>query len=293
MQARIVGSLAVVLVGLAPAFVGGPVFALVLVMLGIAGFREYLALAARVGPVDIENLAPIGSVAIVAFAFAALFGGSTVLLFAAAAVAVVLPLIAAMARPARKSGFLDWCIVSVGCLYLGLPVFAATVLRSAPGDISAVWLTDMAARLSLGWSPYPRGLAWALTIILSIWVEDTVAYLAGRTIGKRKLAPRISPNKTVEGAIAGLVGSAAVGALAFDLFALGSPWFGLVAGGLLGIAGQIGDLAESFLKRQAGVKDSGAAIPGHGGLLDRIDALLFAFPVGLLIAASFDWLHSR
>jgi phosphatidate cytidylyltransferase len=292
-QARILSSCAVVLIGLAPTLVGGPVFALVLVMLGIAGFREYLDLAARVGPGEVGSLAGIGSYGIVAFALAALFGGTTVVLVAATAVALVLPLCFVMATSRSTDSFVAWSLAGVGVLYLGLPIFAAILLRSTSGDVGVPWLTELAGRLSLGWTTYPRGLAWALLAIVATWIGDTSAYLAGRGIGGRKLAPRISPNKTIAGAVAGVTGSACVGALAFHLFALGNLGPGLVAGGLVGAAGQLGDLVESFLKRQAGVKDSGALIPGHGGLLDRIDALLFAFPAGLLIAASFDWLQSR
>jgi phosphatidate cytidylyltransferase len=292
-QTRILSSFAVVLIGLAPTLVGGPVFALLLVMLGIAGFREYLELAARIGPGDIGNLAGISSYGIVAFALAALFGGTTIMLFAATALALVLPLVFVMATSNSTNSILSWSLVGTGALYLGLPMFAAILLRSIPGDVGAPWLADLAGRLSLGWTSYPRGLAWAVLAIVATWIGDSSAYLAGRGIGGRKLAPRISPNKTIAGAVAGLIGSACVGALAFHMFALGNPGRGLIAGGLIGAAGQFGDLAESFLKRQAGVKDSGALIPGHGGLLDRIDALLFAFPAGLLIATSFDWLQSR
>ncbi len=95
------------------------------------------------------------------------------------------------------------------------------------------------------------------------------------------MLPRVSPKKTVEGSIGGLVGSALAGGIGSAVFGLGvSPWVGTAVGLGLGLVGQIGDLGESLLKRQVGVKDSGALIPGHGGVLDRIDALLFALAVG-------------
>ena len=289
MRTRLLGSFAVVLLGLTPTLIGGPVFALSLVLLGIAGFREYIDMAARLGGADARSLAGIGSFSVAAFALAAFLGGPAIYLFIAMILALAAPLAVVMAT--NKGSFVAWSLVAVGCLYLGLPIFAAIMLRSSTGLVSAGWLSEMAARLSLGWTAYPRGLAWTIIVVVATWVGDTVAYLVGSSIGGRKLAPRISPNKSVAGAVAGFVGAAIVGAIGFRVFALGNPWIGLVAGGLLGIAGQCGDLAESFLKRQAGVKDSGNLIPGHGGVLDRIDALLFAFPAGLLVAAWFDWMH--
>ena len=86
----------------------------------------------------------------------------------------------------------------------------------------------------------------------------------------------------------GLLGAMAVGAVSFEGFGLGNWKLGLIAGAVIGLAGQLGDLGESVLKRQAGVKDSGSMIPGHGGVLDRIDALLFAFPAGFLMAVGLE-----
>jgi phosphatidate cytidylyltransferase len=185
-----------------------------------------------------------------------------------------------------------WALASSGSLYLGLPIFAAITLRGLPGTLESTWMADLAQRMSLGWDAAPRGLAWTLTVVLATWVGDSVAYLIGRAIGRRRLAPVLSPGKTIEGALAGLLGAMIVSALTFSALGLGSWWLGLVAGVGIGLAGQLGDLSESFLKRQAGVKDSGTAIPGHGGILDRIDALLFAFPAGLLLATVLDRLGS-
>lgn len=289
MRTRILSSLAIIVIGLAPTLIGGPIFALLLVMLGIAGFREYLELAARVSPLNLGSIGILGSGVIAAFGFAALVGGGEVRLFAVTAFAVAAPLVVVAKDATAGGAFLGWSLVSVGCFYLGLPVFAAITLRSLSGDVAAGWVADMAGLLSLGWNAAPRGLAWASTVVISTWVGDSAAYVTGRLIGSRKLAPRLSPNKTVEGALGGLAGSAAVGAVAFSLFGLGDPRLGLVAGAVIGIAGQLGDLGESFLKRQSGVKDSGSRIPGHGGILDRIDALLFAYPAGLVLAAILDW----
>jgi phosphatidate cytidylyltransferase len=188
----------------------------------------------------------------------------------------------------HSGGFSGWCFATTGSLYVGLPIYSAVATRSVSGTIDAVWLSEAAERLAFDWAPAPRGLAWVLTVILAIWVGDSVALFAGSSFGKRKLAPLISPNKSQEGAIGGLLASMVVGAVSFLGFGLGDWKLGLIAGAVIGLAGQIGDLAESVLKRQAGVKDSGSLIPGHGGVLDRIDALLFAFPAGFLMAVGLE-----
>lgn len=163
---------------------------------------------------------------------------------------------------------------------------------------------DSLARLSAGMLLllYP---AWALShlilylytdpgrrallfLLLCVWVCDSAAYYVGSAIGRKKLAPAISPNKTVEGAIGGTLGAAGA-AILLTMFNL-VPWstgFSLAAGLAIAVLGQMGDLAESMLKRDAGVKDSGSLIPGHGGMLDRVDALLFTVPVFYYLLAIF------
>ena len=124
------------------------------------------------------------------------------------------------------------------------------------------------------------GRNWIVFLFLIIWLGDIAAYYGGRIFGRRPLAPDISPGKTIEGAIFGLAGSL-VGAIIakLTLFQGISLLHCLPAALICGIIGQFGDLAESILKRYAGVKDSSGLIPGHGGVLDRIDSLLFAGPV--------------
>jgi phosphatidate cytidylyltransferase len=120
-----------------------------------------------------------------------------------------------------------------------------------------------------------------LFLFLIVWGCDSFAYYVGKNFGRRKLAPVVSPKKTWEGTIGGLVGAALVGAAAgtwWVLPELGTAR-GALAGALASSAGQIGDLVESLWKRGAGVKDSGVFLPGHGGFYDRIDSLLFAAPV--------------
>jgi phosphatidate cytidylyltransferase len=121
---------------------------------------------------------------------------------------------------------------------------------------------------------------WVLVLLLAIvWMGDSGAYYIGKAWGRHKLAPRVSPNKTWEGAIASIA-SGLLAAAVWSYWRLGAvDGRILLLAGLVSIAGQIGDLVESLLKRGAGVKDSGAILPGHGGMLDRMDALLFAAPV--------------
>ncbi|MCJ7749555.1 MAG: phosphatidate cytidylyltransferase [Armatimonadetes bacterium] len=122
------------------------------------------------------------------------------------------------------------------------------------------------------------GFCWLVVLMLAVWGMDTAAYAVGKTLGRHKLCPKISPGKTVEGAIGGLL--AAVALTAGLGHWLGLPLaHGLILGASIGVAGQAGDLFESLLKRRAGVKDSGSLLPGHGGVLDRFDSLLFAAPL--------------
>jgi len=126
----------------------------------------------------------------------------------------------------------------------------------------------------------PEGSLWVYFLLFIIFAGDVGAFYVGTYFGRHKLAPGISPKKTMEGAAGGLLVNLVVGLL-FKMFFLSDLPFGMTAGFILiaGVAGQVGDLFESELKRVADIKDSGAILPGHGGMLDRIDALLFAAPV--------------
>jgi phosphatidate cytidylyltransferase len=124
------------------------------------------------------------------------------------------------------------------------------------------------------------GFQWTILLLAIIWAGDTAALVVGKTLGKHPFAPILSPKKTHEGAVGGLLGGVAVAAilqrLAFHDLPMNQV---LIAAVLVGIFGQLGDLAESMLKRAAEIKDSSHLIPGHGGVLDRMDSLLFAIPV--------------
>jgi phosphatidate cytidylyltransferase len=136
----------------------------------------------------------------------------------------------------------------------------------------------------------PSGGLLLLLPVFVTWASDIGAYAVGRTMGKHKLIPSVSPGKTVEGSIGGLAASMLV-AWAYTQFALhpshlgfrSQPLGALAFGAVLSVAAQIGDLAESLFKREAGVKDSSHLIPGHGGVLDRFDSLLFVMPVAFVL----------
>ena len=124
----------------------------------------------------------------------------------------------------------------------------------------------------------PQGPRVLLFLLVLLWVGDTLAYFTGRAVGRHKLAPEVSPGKTWEGAAANLAGSVLVGLVAVRWIATPRLHL-LVLAVLANLAGQLGDLAESAYKRSAGAKDSGTLLPGHGGMLDRLDSLIFAAPV--------------
>jgi phosphatidate cytidylyltransferase len=160
---------------------------------------------------------------------------------------------------------LDWSLTMAIAFYVGWPMSFLLLLRGFH-----VGLSD--------------GLWWLLTVFGGVWGFDTGAFFAGHFWGNHKLAPRISPGKTWEGVLGGLVFSVAA-ALLFTTLPMGVPWYLAVPFGIvLGIAAVLGDLAESLIKRQTHVKDSGNFMPGHGGMLDRLDSILFAVLVVYIFA---------
>jgi phosphatidate cytidylyltransferase len=186
---------------------------------------------------------------------------------------------------------LDWvgpplwpmvALVSLTALLLRVGEFTATVPAAALTLLGATYLGALGGTLAGLRVLDPVALApWRIVLLLAIiMVSDTAAFFVGSAIGRRKLAPGISPGKSVEGAAGGLVGGIA-GALA--VWAAGLPgvpaWHAGVLGFVVAILGILGDLLESLLKRWAGVKDSGRLFPGHGGMLDRLDSLLFGAPI--------------
>lgn len=158
------------------------------------------------------------------------------------------------------------------------------VRRAALGALGAVYLGGFLAS-------YPRTIAlpagehWVLLGLVAVFSGDVFAYFVGKTFGKRLLSPDVSPNKTVEGALGGLAAGIVLGAGYGALFLPGVPlWYVSLVSAAVQAAGQAGDLFESLLKRAAGVKDSGSLLPGHGGMFDRLDAVISAGPVLYLLA---------
>jgi phosphatidate cytidylyltransferase len=177
--------------------------------------------------------------------------------------AIALSLIMLVFLPKKEGLFSNWAWMLGGTLYVG-------------------WLLSylVALRLEPGTSTFPdAGRDFVLLALFATFGSDTAAYFVGKAFGKHKLAPQISPGKTWEGAVAGLFGSVIVSLL----FTLNAPWQlplswwqAILLGLAISIFGQMGDLVESLLKRNCGVKDSGSLMSGHGGLLDRMDSVVFA-----------------
>ena len=151
-----------------------------------------------------------------------------------------------------------------------------------PGGVVYIGLAGLALA-ALRRAPDPVGLANMLFVLVVVWSSDIGAYVAGRWWGGPKLAPAISPGKTRSGAVGGLLAAMLLGGLVAWLSAPGGLPLAVVLAAVLSVVSQAGDLFESWVKRRFGVKDSSALIPGHGGLLDRLDGLLWAAPVAALL----------
>ncbi len=169
-----------------------------------------------------------------------------------------------------------WLLIGLGRLALTYP---RTSLSEASFNLLAVFYSVVLLSHLYLLRQLPNGIEWTFLTIFLVWSTDMGAYLIGRQFGSHLLAPQVSPKKTVEGSLGGLLFSIAA-ALVFWRIVGGATWIMyIILAVIIGISAQIGDLFESALKRSAGVKDSGKLIPGHGGILDRFDSLIFALPL--------------
>jgi phosphatidate cytidylyltransferase len=180
-------------------------------------------------------------------------------------------------RPGLAVAWAMAAVVLVAALVLSRPDDMPTAsARLASAGFGIFYVGGLLVSLPLLHRDADHGSLWVTLAVAVTFVCDTGAYFAGRSLGRHKLAPAISPGKTVEGAVGGLVAAIGFTVLAKHTFFPSLTWFDSVLVGLAaGILGPLGDLTESMLKRSAGIKDSGHLIPGHGGILDRIDAVLF------------------
>lgn len=268
-RTRVLVAIPGALVALGAIYAGGWILAALLALMSALTARELFLMAARKAPRPLSALGIGGAAAIVLAAGAApadgldnpLPAGILILL------ALVTPAIAIWSRGVEGEPLLSVATTVFGAGYASLLAFAL-YLRHLPGVDDA-----------------PHAGAVVFAPVLLTWASDTFAYFGGRAMGRHKLIPRVSPGKTVEGALSAVVGTVVVGA-AYALFLARFDGYvptvaeGALFGLLVSVAAQVGDLAESAWKRDVGVKDSGTLLPGHGGALDRFDSLLFTLPLG-------------
>lgn len=190
----------------------------------------------------------------------------------ALASSVLLALIAELPRHDRQGSLPGWALTFAGACYISWLLSHYILLRSLDmPPLRAGWLAAL---------QIPPGAAWVYTVFAITWFQDAAALLVGRTWGRHRMAPYLSPKKSWEGAAGGFAASVLAALLAVPLLGLPLGYAGAALLGVVGgIAGPVGDLAESFIKRQIGIKDASNIIPGHGGVLDRADSMLFTAPV--------------
>lgn len=250
---RLASALVLIAVALAAVFFGSPYFDILVILFGGLMAWEWGRLIGG------GKVAPASVVAILAV-IAAIF---TLELASARMALVVLVAGALLAGGMARRGSRGFWL-TLGVLYVGLPCLAM------------LWLRDG-----------PFGLQTVLWMFALVWATDTGAYFAGRAIGGPKLMPSVSPKKTWSGLVGGVLAAMAAGAISGALIPDSSPWLLAFASAVLAVVAQSGDLGESALKRRFGAKDSSGLIPGHGGVLDRVDGLvtvILAVAVATLMA---------
>ena len=273
MRERAISAAVLVPVLLIVIAIGGPVLALAVTLVTAIAAVEVFRLLHGGGYAPFLALGTAFAVTIVLdAAFPEVLEGSGLLL---GAIGIVLVAVASFIKADPRDGLQSWMATVFGAFYISLLSFIIRLGHAGP---------DIPPSAPLDFLGPERG--WILMLLLAVWAFDTGAFLVGRTIGRTKFIAHISPAKTVEGVAGGVVASTVVvGAL---LWGLGqNPVHALLLGPLVALAAQAGDLAESVIKRAAGAKDSGTIIPGHGGVLDRVDSFIFAAPVMTLYVLTF------
>ena len=252
LRTRVLSAIALIPIVAGMLYLGGWWFtAAVLLVAGLAAYEFY----GLMRKADLIANWPLGLVMITTFVLAAAQTAWKPWLDLVFTLFLLASLVWHMLQKDRPAPGSDWAITVAGAVYLG-------------------WLGSRFVALRM----LPDGLWWVALALLSTWITDSGAYFVGRRWGRRKLAPRLSPKKTWEGAIGGWVVGVALTPLVAWIMGL-SPLHGVAVGMLVATVAPFGDLAESMFKRQVGAKDSSNLIPGHGGMLDRIDSLLFVVPV--------------
>lgn len=256
---RAVSALVLAPIVLVAVWLGGLLFAGLVAVIAAIVMLEWWAVTMPHRPRRAKGLDPAATIAAVAAAAAPLAMSAEQPLFAALLLVVGAGLVAILHRKALGS----WVWPALGIGYAGIPAIALVAVRDLPG-----------------------GLWMILALMVVVWATDSVAYFGGRAIGGPKLWPRVSPGKTWSGAICGLVGGVLAGAVVATI-AEGPIMPALAVAAVLSVVSQVGDLAESAIKRRFGVKDSGKLIPGHGGVMDRVDGLLAAAVAAGLLCLAF------
>ncbi len=273
---RALVAVAALLVVLPAVHLGGWILGALAAALAALASREFCLLARRGGLRPFTGTAMAISAALVLAAAAEPFfvGFAPLALAVLMGASVVLPIAAVRARRVADKPLASVCATLTAALYVGGGLCFGVLLRHLPER-------GVAVRAA---SPF-EGPLLLLFPLAVVWAADVAAYLVGGSWGRRRLLPAVSPGKTVVGAVAGLAAALAAGALFATLAAepfvpmgVGPGWIVGIAL-LVGVGGMAGDLSVSLLKREAGVKDAGSLFPGHGGVLDRLDAVLVALPL--------------
>jgi phosphatidate cytidylyltransferase len=286
MRQRSLSSIGVVLVAIIPALLGSPVFSITVAVIALGALYELYRAFERVGA---RPSTWTGSVAVIALFIIAGSDGPFQTLTGAMVGYTLIALAQHLMKTDINGALLDWAFSLCGVMYIGVTMMHFVLIRRFQGPVNMEWIAEFDN--VIGDQGAALGLGWLLFVLVTTWMTDVFAYLAGRQWGTTKLIPHISPGKTRVGAVAGLIGGMLTGAISAYAFGIPVPFpIMLIVGGVVAVGAMIGDLSESLIKRNIGIKDMGSFIPGHGGLLDRVDALLVTVPLTFYIAIFLDWL---